>query len=316
MFSRLVYLFQFVKSRNASFVFTLLFLFSFIYIRLPHISSFVQNNTLSTSVRFISKTTHLLETALVAAAPPATASSFEDQQQLNAIFDAMKECNAIWGHAFPYTPRFAAPTTLVKAYCFAQTFRALRGNSIRVMSPLIARAILDTDSTELFQRFDKKKLANLALFSSKNELMLMTHTWKRELQIEWKTISRLMEDLMDDCFFYTEQIILETHILVDFFWDLVSFVLLVMHFYSYFIYTQNDVWTPPRQVPDPDSAHTPVPTQEGNVDAKPSPIHHQEHPLPSLPDRRPREGIARRNDPTNDSGPGFPKKRIYRQLSL
>lgn len=234
MFSRLILLFQYVKSRNASFIFTLLFLFSFIYIRLPHISSFVQNNTLSTSVRFISETSALLEKAAVHDVD--IRKDNKDDDPMVAMISSLQECQQLWTTAFPYTPAYLAPKTLVRSYCFAQTFRTYRSSAIRFLSPLLARAILDTDSTPLFQHWDKTKLINLALFSSKNEVLWLTHNLKREMHQEWKTVTRLMEDLMDDCFFYTEQIILETHILIDLFWDLVSFCMLVLHFYSYFLY--------------------------------------------------------------------------------
>lgn len=230
MFSRLVILLQNLKSRNASFLFTLLFLFSFIYIRLPHISSFVQNNTLSTSMHFISRTSTMLESA---------AQNAHDESS-RAILESIQNCSSLWETAFPYTPKIVAPKALVRSYCFAQTFRAYRSSSIRLVAPVLAKAIMDTDSTPLFEHWDRKKLANLALFSTKNELLLMSHQFKREMHLEWKAITRMMEDLMDDCFFYTEQIILETHILVDLFWDFVSFLLLIMHFYSYFLYTHRD----------------------------------------------------------------------------
>lgn len=230
MFSRIIFFVHYVKSRNASFIFTLLFLFSFIYIRLPHISSFIQNNTLRTSVRFISETSSLLEKAL-----PMTSND----PTMSTMMETIHQCNDVWSASFPYTPSVAAPSALVKSYCFAQTFRVYKGSAVQLISPLIARAILDTDSTPLFQHWDRKKLMNLALFSTKNEILWMTNSLKREMHLEWKTITRLMEDLMDDCFFYTEQIILETHILVDLLWDIVSFVLLVLHFYSYFLYTNH-----------------------------------------------------------------------------
>jgi hypothetical protein len=115
----------------------------------------------------------------------------------------------------------------------------VRGKGMQILSPLLARAILETNSTSLFEHWDPAKLVNLALFTTKNEWLWMSHTMKRELHNEWKTATRMMEDLMDDCFFYTEQMILETHILVDLVWDLISFLLLVLHFYSYFLYAHS-----------------------------------------------------------------------------